>query len=63
MYDPGGTRENTTIVVETLVYSVPLDKLLWAGVSTTTNPKNAPEFIKQLIDAAVKEMRKSRFVM
>jgi len=63
VYDRGGTREDTTIVVETLVYSVPLDKLLWAGVSTTTNPKSAPEFIKQLIDAAVKEMRKSRFVV
>jgi len=62
VYDPGGTREDTTIVVETLVYSVPLDKLLWAGVSTTTNPKSAPEFLKQLIDAAVKEMKKQRLV-
>src|SRR4029078_13470069 len=62
VYDPGGTRGDTTIVVEKLVYSVPLDKLLWAGVSTTTNPKSAPEFSKQLIDAPVKEMRKRRFV-
>jgi len=62
VYDPGGSREDTTIVIETLVYSVPLDKLLWAGVSTTTNPKKAPVFIKQLVDAAVKEMRKQGLV-
>jgi hypothetical protein len=62
VYSPGGTREDTTLVVETLVYSVPLDKLLWAGVSTTTNPKEAPVFIKQLVDAAVKEMKKQRLV-
>jgi hypothetical protein len=62
VYNPGGTREDTTLVVETLVYSVPLDKLLWAGVSTTTNPKEAPVFIKQLVDAAVKEMKKQRLV-
>jgi len=62
VYNPGGTREDTTLVVETLVYSVPLDKLLWAGVSTTTNPKEAPVFIKQLVDAAVKEMKKQHLV-
>jgi hypothetical protein len=62
VYNPGGTREDTTLVVETLVYSVPLDKLLWAGVSTTTNPKDAPVFIKQLVDAAVKEMKKQHLV-
>ena len=58
VYSPGGMREDTTLVVETLIHSLPLDKLLWAGVSTTTNPKQAPAFIKQLVDAAVKEMRK-----
>jgi hypothetical protein len=62
VYDPGGTREDTTIVVETLVYSVPLDRLLWAGVSTTTNPKDAPAFIRQLVDAALKEMKKQRLI-
>jgi hypothetical protein len=62
VYSPGSTREDTTIVVETLVYSVPRDALLWAGVSTTTNPKGTPVFIKQLVDAAVKEMKKERLV-
>jgi len=62
VYDPGGMRKDTTLVVETLIHSVPLDKLLWAGVSTTTNPEKAPVFIKELVDAAVKEMKKQGLV-
>jgi len=62
VYSPGGTSVDTTLIVETLVYSVPLDTLLWAGVSTTTNPKEAPAFIKELIDAAVKELKKQGLV-
>lgn len=62
MYDPGYVREDTVVVIETLIYSVPRDKLLWAGVSETTNPKNAAKFIEDLIDAAAKEMRKQGLV-
>ena len=62
VYSPGGTRDETTIVVETLIFSLPQDKLLWAGVSTTTDPKAAPVFIGQLVNAAVKEMKKQRLI-
>jgi hypothetical protein len=58
VYTPGVSRADTTLVVETLVYSVPLDALLWGGVSTTTNPKDAPVFIQELVNAAVKEMQR-----
>jgi hypothetical protein len=54
----GVTREDTTLVVESLIYSVPLNKLLWAGVSRTTNPKQVPAFVKALVAETVKEMRK-----
>jgi len=59
-FTPGATPANTRLVVETLVYSMASDKLLWAGISATTNPKEAQAFIKELIAAAVKEMRKTR---
>jgi hypothetical protein len=62
VYVPGSTRRDTTIVIETLIFSVPLDKLLWAGVSTTTNPEKTPAFLRQLVDAAVKEMKKQGLV-
>jgi hypothetical protein len=61
-YDPGGVRDDTTLVVETLVYSVPRDMLLWAGVSTTTNPKDAQAFISSLVKATIKEMRAKKLV-
>lgn len=61
-YDPGGYRDDSTLVVETLVYSVPRDMLLWAGVSTTTNPKEAQAYITSLVKEAIKEMRKKQLV-
>jgi len=62
VYVPGSSRRDTTVVVETVIFSVPLDKLLWGGVSTTTNPEKTPEFLRQLVDAAVKEMKKQRLI-
>lgn len=56
----GGMREDTTLVVETLVHSVPKNALLWAGVSTTTNPKGAQKFITELVAATVKELKEER---
>ena len=61
-YDPGGVREDTVLVVETLIYDVARDKLVWAGVSTTTNPKEAQTFVTELVSAAVKEMKKQGLV-
>ena len=60
VYVFSGAREETTLVVETLVHSVSKDALLWAGVSTTTNPKGAQKFITELVAATVKEMKDER---
>jgi hypothetical protein len=57
-WSPGYSSEDTKVIVETLLFSVPLDKLLWAGVSETTNPKNTDVFMKDLVEKAVKEMKK-----
>lgn len=61
-YDPGITREDEVVVVETLVFSVPQNKLLWAGVTETTNPKNATQVIKDVVAATVREMEKQGLV-
>jgi hypothetical protein len=61
-YDPGYLRTDKVVMVETLVYSVSQDKLLWAGQSKTTNPANLQKFVAELADAAAKEMRKAGFV-
>ena len=58
VYDPGYSREEQVAVIETLVFSVPLNKLLWAGVTETTNPKDAATVISDVVAATVKEMTK-----
>jgi hypothetical protein len=62
MYQPGQVRSDNIVSIETLLYSVDEDKLLWAGLSKTTNPENIPKFINQLVDAAGKEIRKTGLV-
>ena len=58
VYDPGRTRTDEVVVVETLVFSVPQNKLLWAGVTESTNPKDANTVIKDIVKETVKEMQK-----
>jgi hypothetical protein len=43
VYDPGYTREDTTVIVETNVYatSKPGGDLVWNGVTKSFNPKSA----------------------
>ena len=62
MYQPGQIQSDTIVSIETLLYSVVEDKLLWAGLSKTTNPENIPKFINQLVSAAGKEIKKTGLV-
>jgi hypothetical protein len=59
---PLSTRDVTTISVETLVYDVTRDQLVWAAASSTRDPETLQEFIKDLVNAVVKEMRKAKLV-
>ena len=62
VYVAGSSRETTTVVVETLVYSVPQNKLLWAATSETKNPKQLQSFVKDLVNAVAGEMKKMKLV-
>lgn len=62
VYDPGYTWTDTVIVIETLVFSVPQNKLLWAGVTESTNPKDAGRLIKEVVTGTVKEMTKQGLI-
>jgi hypothetical protein len=52
-------RTNTIVTVETLVYSMPQNKLIWAGQSNTTNPSKVDAFVRELATAARREMVKA----
>jgi len=58
VYSPGYAYSETVVTLETLVYSIEPDKLIWAGISRTTNPKDIRKMVKELADAAAKQMRK-----
>jgi hypothetical protein len=58
VYDPGYLRTDTVVQVETLVYSLEQDKLVWAGRSRTTNPETVNKFVAALAKGAVSEMKK-----
>ncbi len=62
VYSPGYLSSDKVFSVETLVYSITQDQLIWGGISETTNPKEIRKFIKDLVDAAGKEMRKAGLV-
>jgi hypothetical protein len=57
-YEIGSTRREPVAVVETLVFSVPRNALLWAGTTETINPKDSSRVIKDIVAATVSEMKK-----
>jgi hypothetical protein len=57
-YSPGVDRVNTVVVVETLVFNMAANGLVWASVTETNNPKDLQPFISDLARATVKEMQK-----
>lgn len=61
-YSPGYVYSDTKVTVETLVFSLEQDKLLWAGTSETTNPERTADFIREVANAAAGEMQKSGLI-
>jgi hypothetical protein len=56
------SRETTTITVETLVYDLTRNQLVWAATSETRDPKNLQDFVKDVVNATVREMKKMKLV-
>jgi hypothetical protein len=58
VWEPSYLREDRIVSVETLVYSLEQDELVWAGVSKTVNPAEIESFIGELAAAVSKQMEK-----
>jgi hypothetical protein len=58
VYDPGYKRIDRYVSLETLIFSVPKNALLWAGLSETENPQEPARVIEEVVREAVSEMRK-----
>jgi hypothetical protein len=57
-YVIGGGSTDTVITVESLVYDVPTGKLIWAGVSESTNPKSLQKLVADIVKEAAKKIEK-----
>jgi hypothetical protein len=60
VYEPGYTKEDATVVVETNVYatSKPDGDLVWNGFSKSFNPKSAKKVVDGLVKEVPKQMEK-----
>lgn len=62
VYDPGYMRTDTIVNIETLVFDLKADKLIWAAKSQTTNPDRVDSMIKELVSSAAAEMKKQGLI-
>lgn len=57
-YVVGGGGTDTVVTVESLVYDVPTGKLIWAGVSESTNPNSLQKLVADIVKEAAKKIEK-----
>lgn len=58
VWEPGYLTADKIVSVETLVYSLTQDKLVWAGRSKTIDPQRIDDFIGELAQAVTAQMEK-----
>ena len=58
VYEPAYLQADKVVKVETLVYSLVQDQLVWAGVSRTVDPSHIEDFISELAQAVTNQMEK-----
>jgi hypothetical protein len=62
IYDPGTIRTDTYVSIETVIYDLRQNKLVWAGQTKTMNPEDVEGFVTELATAVSKELRESGLV-
>jgi hypothetical protein len=60
-WDPVTSRN--VVTAETMVYSLPDNNLLWAGVSDTVDPHKLDWMIGEIADKAAKEMKRQGLIL
>lgn len=57
VYQPGYLSQDTIVSVETNLYSVADERLIWSGVSETFNPTDTERMVDDIADAVSDELR------
>lgn len=58
VYEPGYLRTDSVVAVETLVYSLVQNELIWAAQSSTTNPSGLDRLVTEVAGKVSAQMRK-----
>ena len=58
VYVAGPTPTDTVIVVESLIYQVSTGRLVWGGVSESSNPKSLQTLVADIVKEAAKKIEK-----
>jgi hypothetical protein len=61
-YDPGDVRTYKVYGVETNVYEAKEGKLVWSGLTKTTDPDDTSDLLKQTVDKVHEELRKEQLL-
>jgi hypothetical protein len=59
-YDPGYVRKDQVVSVESNVYSVADEKLVWASRTKTYNPESVRELVDEIVDQTVAVMKREK---
>lgn len=61
-HDPGHYRADTVVTVETSIYSLSEDRLLWVATSETMNPKSVDSLVADGAKAVRQELERSKLI-
>ncbi|HYS69335.1 MAG TPA: hypothetical protein VEM14_03790 [Gemmatimonadaceae bacterium] len=60
--DPGHYTQDKVLYIETNVYSLSDDKLVWSSRTKTYNPSNVAKLVDEIVDESVAEMKKQNVI-
>jgi hypothetical protein len=61
-YAPPVVQTDRVVSLETLIFDLGRDKLVWVATTRTTNPSNVPSFIREVSGAAARELRRQGLI-
>jgi hypothetical protein len=56
VYIPGQSQRRTVVIVESIIYSVPQNELLWAAATESPVERSLQDFIEELVKESVKQL-------
>jgi len=61
-YDPGYTRVDTRVVIETILYKLPEAKPIWTGTTESMNPNSREELADKVGRLIAKDLRSEKLI-